>query len=225
MLVIKNPPANAGDIRDKCSILGSGRFPGEGNATHSSILAWRIPRTEEAWQATVCGVIKSQIQLKWLSKIQKQPKYLQHTHTHIHTYIMEYYSTIKKGWNAVFCNSLEGPPEYYAWWSKANDSIFFCYLIKCNSMPCPCLSFSIGFKISSFSLHDFFSLTSNFLSALSSSLWTIFILMLATLEIHLQPLTLSPGIKESVEGQSFPNTQPRQDLLPRETAITMHSNG
>ena len=161
MLVIKNPPANAGDIRDKCSILGSGRFPGEGNATHSSILAWRIPRTEEAWQATVCGVIKSQIQLKWLSKIQKQPKYLPthtHTYTYIHNGILFHH---KKGWNAVFCNSLEGTPEYYAWWSKANDSIFFCYLIKCNSMPCPCLSFSIGFKISSFSLNDF-CLVSNF---------------------------------------------------------------
>ena len=29
--VIKNQPANAGDIRDMGSILGSGRSPGEGN--------------------------------------------------------------------------------------------------------------------------------------------------------------------------------------------------
>ena len=28
--------------------LGQGRFPGEGNRTHSSTLAWKIPRTEEA---------------------------------------------------------------------------------------------------------------------------------------------------------------------------------
>ena len=28
------------------SILGSGRSPGEGNGTHSSILAWKIPWTE-----------------------------------------------------------------------------------------------------------------------------------------------------------------------------------
>ena len=27
--------------------------------THSSILAWRIPQTEEAWQATVHGIAKS----------------------------------------------------------------------------------------------------------------------------------------------------------------------
>ena len=31
VLVIKNPPANAGDIRDTCLIPGLGRSPGEGN--------------------------------------------------------------------------------------------------------------------------------------------------------------------------------------------------
>jgi len=36
----------------------------KGMATHSSILAWRIPWTEGAWQATVHGVAKSQTQLK-----------------------------------------------------------------------------------------------------------------------------------------------------------------
>ena len=46
-LVVKNPPANAGDIRDVSSIPELGRSPGVGMATHSSILAWRIPWTEE----------------------------------------------------------------------------------------------------------------------------------------------------------------------------------
>ena len=32
-------------------------------ATHSSILAWKISWTKRAWQATVCGVTKSQTQL------------------------------------------------------------------------------------------------------------------------------------------------------------------
>ena len=44
----KNPPANAGDVREMGSIPGLGRFPGEGMATHSSIIAWRIPWTEES---------------------------------------------------------------------------------------------------------------------------------------------------------------------------------
>ena len=41
-LEIKNPPANAGGLRDTGSIPGS-----EGMATHSSFLAWRIPQIEE----------------------------------------------------------------------------------------------------------------------------------------------------------------------------------
>ena len=45
--VVKNLPANAGDMG---SIPGSGRSPGEGNTTHSSILAWRIP-----WTASLVG--------------------------------------------------------------------------------------------------------------------------------------------------------------------------
>ena len=32
----------------------------EGMATHSSIIAWRIPMDKRAWQATVHGVAKSQ---------------------------------------------------------------------------------------------------------------------------------------------------------------------
>ena len=40
-------PANAGDIRGVGSIPGSGRSLEEEMATHSSILAWKIPWTEE----------------------------------------------------------------------------------------------------------------------------------------------------------------------------------
>ena len=35
----------------------------EGMATHSSVLAWRIPMDKGAWQATVYGVTKSQTRL------------------------------------------------------------------------------------------------------------------------------------------------------------------
>ena len=45
--MVKNPPANAGDARDLGSILGLRRPVEEEMATHSSILAWRIPWTEE----------------------------------------------------------------------------------------------------------------------------------------------------------------------------------
>jgi len=45
VLAVKNPPANAGDVRDKDSIPGLGRSNME---THFSIFAWRIPQTEES---------------------------------------------------------------------------------------------------------------------------------------------------------------------------------
>ena len=46
--VVKNWPANAGDVRDMGSIPGLGRYPGEGHDNSGScILAWKIPRTEE----------------------------------------------------------------------------------------------------------------------------------------------------------------------------------
>ena len=41
-LVVKNPPANAGDTREVDSTPGLGRYPGGGHATHSSIFAWKI---------------------------------------------------------------------------------------------------------------------------------------------------------------------------------------
>ena len=42
--MIKNALANAGD---RGLIPGLERFPGEGNETHSSILAWEIPQAEK----------------------------------------------------------------------------------------------------------------------------------------------------------------------------------
>ena len=38
-------------------------------ATHSSILAWRIPWTRGAWQAIVHGIAQSRTQLKQLSTL------------------------------------------------------------------------------------------------------------------------------------------------------------
>ena len=47
VLVVKNPPANAGDIRNWVPSLGLEDPLEKGMATHSGILAWRIPWTEE----------------------------------------------------------------------------------------------------------------------------------------------------------------------------------
>ena len=46
-MCVKNLPANAEDAGDVGSSLGWEEPLEEGMATHCSILAWRIPRTEE----------------------------------------------------------------------------------------------------------------------------------------------------------------------------------
>ena len=61
VLVIKNPPANAGDIRDTGSIPGSERYLGEenGNSLQYSFLENSMARG--TWWAIVHSVTKSQI--------------------------------------------------------------------------------------------------------------------------------------------------------------------
>ena len=60
-LVVKNLPANAGDVD---SIPGSGRSPGEGNGNPIQYSCLGNPMDREAWQATLHGATKSQMQLK-----------------------------------------------------------------------------------------------------------------------------------------------------------------
>ena len=56
MLVAKNQPANAGDERDAGLIPGSGRSLEKEMATYSSILAWKIPQTEEPGGLQLMGL-------------------------------------------------------------------------------------------------------------------------------------------------------------------------
>ena len=67
VLVVKNPPASAGDIRDACSIPGLGRSPGEGRGDPLPYSCLENPMVRGPWQATVVhGISKSQMQLKQL---------------------------------------------------------------------------------------------------------------------------------------------------------------
>ena len=61
--VVKNPPANAGDMRDAGSIPGSGRSPGVGNDYPLQYPGLENPMGRGAWQATVHGVAKRWTQL------------------------------------------------------------------------------------------------------------------------------------------------------------------
>ena len=63
-LVVKNPPANAGDIRDMGSIPGSGKTPGGGHGNPLQYSCLENPMDRGTWQAIVYRVTKSQTQLK-----------------------------------------------------------------------------------------------------------------------------------------------------------------
>ena len=55
---LKNLPAKAGDQQTWVESLGQEDPLGEGMATHSSVLDWRIPMDSRAWQVTIHGGLK-----------------------------------------------------------------------------------------------------------------------------------------------------------------------
>ena len=58
-LVVKNPPANAGDTRNEGLIPGLGRSSGVGNGNPLQYSCLENVKARGAWQATVHGVMKS----------------------------------------------------------------------------------------------------------------------------------------------------------------------
>ena len=59
-LVVKNSPANTGDVRDTGLIPESGRSPGKGNDNWLYSSCLENPTGRGAWMVTVLGVTKSQ---------------------------------------------------------------------------------------------------------------------------------------------------------------------
>ena len=57
--MVKNLPANAGDVREARSIPGLGRFPGGGHGNPLQYSCLENPMDRGAWRATVHGVAKS----------------------------------------------------------------------------------------------------------------------------------------------------------------------
>ena len=66
-VVVKNPPAILGDIRDVGLIPGSGGSPGEGHGNPLQYSCLENPMDRRAWWTTVHRIIKSQTWLKQLS--------------------------------------------------------------------------------------------------------------------------------------------------------------
>ena len=62
-LVVKNPPANAGGVREVGSIPGLGKTPGEGNGNTLLYFYLGNPMDRGGWWATVHWVANIQTQL------------------------------------------------------------------------------------------------------------------------------------------------------------------
>ena len=77
-LVVKNPLANARDIKDTGQSLGWEDPLEEGMASHSNILAWKIPMDRGAWWATIYGIIKSQTEVAKHARTERLSDVAQH---------------------------------------------------------------------------------------------------------------------------------------------------
>ena len=76
VLVVKNLPANAGDVKDTGSIPVLGRSPGGGHGNPLQYSCLENPMNRGAWWAAVYKITKNQTQLKQLS--------MQHVQCHIY---------------------------------------------------------------------------------------------------------------------------------------------
>ena len=120
----KNPPATAGDKRDVSVIPESGRSPGEGMATHSGILAWRIPGTDEP------GGLQS------MHCRESDTTGYAHTHAHTHTHTHTIISSALK----ILLGAMAQPHFSQEQLSRNKD------YGKENDLHCPFLSHQNSYK-------------------------------------------------------------------------------
>ena len=170
MLVVKNLPANAGDVRTMDLIPGSIRSPGEGNKDlHFSVLiqyasslqysCLENPMDRRAWRATVHRVSNSQIWLKWLSKqASKRVIYLTALTTFLGSLCNDMTGSISLGisksrkryenglFSGLICvsNSYSNHHRKITGFKNHGFNFWFCLLV-CNPGP-----FSLGALISYF---------------------------------------------------------------------------
>ena len=129
-LVVKNPLASEGDMRDLGSIPGLGRSPaggGHGNPLQYSCLG--NPMDRWAWQAPVHKVSKSQTWLKWFR-----------THAHTDLILVGKFYPTEKGKNC-YGGSLQKP-----YFSKGQTKFVFIFihLFGCAGYCCSTQTLTCG---------------------------------------------------------------------------------
>ena len=94
VLVVKNMPVNAGDLRDVGLILGLGRSPGEGNGNPLKYSCLENPMDIGASKPTVYSIGKSRTWMKWLN-------------THMHTPYSILAACMLSCFSPTLCNSMD----------------------------------------------------------------------------------------------------------------------
>ena len=105
--MVKNPSANAGDIRDATLTPGSGRSPGRGHGNPLQYCCLENPLDRGAWRATVA---KSLTQLKQLSAC---------THTHMFKYMNIF---LRKSWVLMTGTPVAHSPAQAEWLLSGNTT-------------------------------------------------------------------------------------------------------
>ena len=118
MPVIKNLPANTGDIRDMNSILNQEDSLEESMATHSSILAWRMLQAKDP--GGLHGVKKRWTQLKRLSRQAGNPLTWKNSESENH----QCYPSSPSLVLGSLLIALPGNRRMVQIWSQCNDSFF-----------------------------------------------------------------------------------------------------
>ena len=133
MLVVKNPPVNAGDIRDASLIPVSGRSPGGGHGNPLQYSCLENPKGRGAWWATGHGVTKSRTQLKWLSM---------HTHFRNRSHpLLEFQLWLCKGFSNQSLSVTSSPIRAYNYLNIASSKInsilsaSLPFLLKLSAIP------------------------------------------------------------------------------------------
>ena len=99
VLVVKNPPVNAGDIRDMNLIPDWGRYPGGGHGNPVQYSCLENPKDRVAWKGAVHRVTKNWTQLKQLSTHQHKSK-------GIISFVLLIFKTRKLGLEEDVCDSV-----------------------------------------------------------------------------------------------------------------------
>ena len=128
MLVVRNPPANAADIRDVGLIPESRRSPGGGHGNPLQYSCLDSPMDRGAWWTTVHRVTKSRTWLKWLNM-----------HEYINVYYMWYILYIFQPiWNKKSLKKWMNPcltAKEKIEWGRSGllimNALTFLYLTKC----------------------------------------------------------------------------------------------